>query len=727
MSIEELERQNAELRQQNAELTVANGKLQNQVKLMQTIFDNLSEGVVAANLKGEFLLANPVAEEIAGMGPIEGSPDKWSEIYGTFYSDKTTLIPSTELPLYKAMQGEVTDDVKLFIRNKNRPDGVFYNVSGRPLFDETGDLIGGVITMRNITKLETVTHQLETAVNELQAQNELMNAIFNAIGDGIIVVDKEGRYTLFNERAGRIVGQEVGDIYTAQAPERLGLFRPDMQELFPVDELPLVRALRGEKADNVEIWIRNSQLPEGMDISISASPIYDENGSVSGGVAIIRDIMEIKASETQLIAINDQLAAQTQLFQSIFSNISDGVIVADETGSVIMTNPHARRVMGGRSGPEEIMVSPDEWLGEYSFFYPDGSTPFPIEEMPLLNAIQGKSVDNVEMLVKGPMVPDGVYINTSSRPLRDSDGNQSGGVAVFQDITDRIRREEALAQAFAQGRLEIIDTILHNIGNAINSVAVGIDTIHHQLTNDQLMPRLTALANALEHHQDNFSDYIKNDPQGQKVLPFILALSDDYNAVGREWKQIVHRIRDRTRHIVDIIRTQNSYNITSGTRKDINLAAAISDALKILQDSIDKRDIHIEIDTDKVSEEIRIQESQFHQMLVNIIKNAIEAIDELAESGEHSEAPRIQCRAYIDGDFFYLDITDSGIGIAPEHVHKIFSAGFTTKVQGNGLGLHSSANFVIGSGGRIQALSEGKGKGATIRIMFQCSTVYDQS
>ena len=724
MSIEELKRENAELK-------AANLKLQNRVRLMQTIFDSLSEGVVATLLDGDFLIANPVAQDIAGMGPTGETPEKWDEIYGTFYPDKTTIVPSAELPLYKAMQGEVTNDVKLFIRNKNRPDGVFYSVSGRPLFDETGNLIGGVIAMRNTTELEELTNELQTTVKELRAQNELMNAIFNAISDGIIVADKEGRYTLFNERAGRVVGQEVGNIYTTAAPERLGLFRPDMQELFPVDELPLVRALHGEKPNNVEIWIRNPQLPGGLDVSISARPIYDENGAVSGGVAIIRDITAIKASEAQLIAINDQLAAQTQLFQSIFSNISDGVIVADETGAVIMANPYAMQVMGvstnlSRNTPE-VMMEFDEWRDEYGFFYSDAVTPFPIEELPLMAAIQGKSVDDLEMFIKGPEVPDGLHISTSSRPLLDSDGNQSGGVAVFRDITYRIEREEALARAFAQGRLEIIDTILHNIGNAINSVAVGIDTIHHQLTNDQLTPRFNALANALEQHQENFGDYIKNDPQGQKVLPFILTLAADYNVVGQEWMQIVQRIRDRTRHIVDIIRTQNSYNITSGTRKDVNLTAAISDAIKILQDSIDKRNIQIEIDVDNVPEEIRIQESQFHQMLVNIVKNAIEAIDELAESGEPSEAPRIQFRAYINDDFFCLDITDSGIGIAPEHINKIFSAGFTTKAHGNGLGLHSSANFVIGSGGKIQAFSEEKGKGTTIRIMFQCSSVYRHS
>ena len=207
------------------------------------------------------------------------------------------------------------------------------------------------------------------------------------------------------------------------------------------------------------------------------------------------------------------------------------------------------------------------------------------------------------------------------------------------------------------------------------------------------------------------------------MLPFLLTLSRDFSTSDEKLRQTVERIRNRTGHIVDIIRTQNSYQGTSTTLKDVNLVVTISDAIKMLQDSIDKRQIHIEIDCDNAPEEIRIQESQFHQMLVNLIKNSIEAIDEFAKSGELTEVPRIQIRAYMDDEFLCIDITDNGIGIAPEDISKIFSAGFTTKEGGSGLGLHSSANFVISSGGKIQPFSEGKGKGTTVRLMLRHSTI----
>ena len=712
-----------ELEQIREQLKATVNELQTQNTLMDVVFNSISDGVIVANTEGEFLLFNPFAEEIVGIGAVEETPEEWTDVYGTFEPDKVTPIPGTELPLSKAIRGEITNNVEVFIRNQNRPEGVFISVSGRPLYDKTGDLIGGVIAFHDVSQLKKDQEQLEAVVSDLQTQNSLMDAVFHSISDGIIVANNQGKYVLFNETVKNIVGQDIEDVHISQASERFGLFHPESQEPYPTDELPLSLALRGKRADNIEILIRNSQLPEEMNVSISARPVYDEMGIVNGAVAAIYDVTTIRMTEKRLQIANDQLKVQTQLLQSIFNGISDGVVVTGETSNVIMANVSARRMLGVLP----FLKSSDEWFKPDLYFYPDKVTPIPLEEHPLFQAIQGKSTNNVEMFIQNEEVSDGIYVRVSGSPLQDREGNWTGGVAVFHDMTDRIKTEEALAQAFAQGRLEVVDTILHNIGNAINSVSVGIDIIHHQLTHDKLTLRLSALAKVVEQHQDDFSDYVKNDPQGQQVLPFLLTLAHDFTVVKEQWTATVQRIKDRSGHIVDIIRAQNSYNLTSGTHKDISLTAAISGAVRILQDSIDKRQIRIDIDCGSVPQEIRIQESQFHQMLVNLIKNSIEAIDELAESREGDEVPRIRFRAYIDGDFLCLDITDSGIGIPAENINKIFSSGFTTKKQGTGLGLHSSANFVISSGGKIQALSEGKGKGTTIQIKFRGDAIYQNA
>ena len=459
---------------------------------------------------------------------------------------------------------------------------------------------------------------------------------------------------------------------------------------------------------------------ENAELKAANAELARENAELKAAHLELEDqVKRMQETEAQLEMTNGQLKLQTQFLHSIFHSISDGVVVAGETSNIIMANLNAKRILGAIP----FLKSSDEWFKPDLYFYPDRVTPFPMEKHPIFEAIWGKSTDGIEMFIQTDENREGTYASVSGRPLRGDGGNWKGGVAVFHDITERVKSQEALAQAFEQGRLEVVDTILHNIGNAINSVAVGIDTIDHELTNDRLTPRLIALAETIKAHQNNLSDYITNDPQGQKIAPFILTLATDFSAAKQELHHTVQRVKDRARHIVDIIRTQNSYQETSGTHKDVNLATAISDATKLLQDSIAKRQIRIQIDCEKAPPEIRIQESQFHQMLVNLIKNSVEAIDALAAAGERNELPHIACRAYIEGDFLVIDITDNGIGIAQEDLKRVFSAGFTTKAYGSGLGLHSSANFVISCGGKIEAFSEGKGKGTTIRTMFHHASV----
>ena len=118
-----------------------------------------------------------------------------------------------------------------------------------------------------------------------------------------------------------------------------------------------------------------------------------------------------------------------------------------------------------------------------------------------------------------------------------------------------------------------------------------------------------------------------------------------------------------------------------------------------------------------------MQESRFQQMLVNLLKNAMEAIDERAALPENDPGwqPAIRLIAYRpeEDGFLVIDIIDNGIGIEPSRFRSVFNAGYTTKKNGSGLGLHSAANFVIGSGGRIQPLSDGIGHGTTIRVRLR--------
>ena len=399
--------------------------------------------------------------------------------------------------------------------------------------------------------------------------------------------------------------------------------------------------------------------------------------------------------------------------RAIFDSISDGVIVADEQGNLTF-NQSAERIIGGKV--ETVLEQRTE---EYSIFYPDKVTPVPTEELPLVRALRGEATDEMEMFIRTTANPEGVYISTNGRPIASPGTTARGGVVVFRDVTERVRAEEALAQAFAQGRLEVMDTILHNIGNAINSVAIGIGTLKAELANNPLIERLAALSETVKAHAGDWGDYVQHDPQGQQVRPFLLALAADFVEQNRELIRTVERVNSQTSHIVDIVRAQRGFDSKAMTSKDVNLRQAILGALKIVQDSFASRGIQTHVDCGNAPEEVRIQETQFNQMLVNLLKNAMEAIDELKKSGGLKGQPRIEIRACIQQEFLVLEVQDNGIGIEQKNLKAIFGAGYTTKQEGSGLGLHSAANFVTDSGGKIQPLSDGYGTGTTMRVSLR--------
>ena len=431
-------------------------------------------------------------------------------------------------------------------------------------------------------------------------------------------------------------------------------------------------------------------------------------------------LTQVREAEGRLEQAAAEMQGRNELLEAVVNSIGDGVIVVDEQGKSTIFNPSAERILGHRA----LDVSTERWTDHYDIFYPDGETRVPREELPLVRSIsRDESIDDQDLFVRCEHRPEGVYLRASARPLWNNAGSVRGGVATFRDVTEQMMAQDALMQAFAQGRLEIVDTILHNIGNAINSVTTGIETVHRTLADDPSLRRLRALADAVKAHRDDWIDYIKNDSQGRKVMPFLIALAEDFASRNEELVKTVGRVKDRANHIADIIRTQDMPSNSKIERVDVNLRTAFADAVGVLEDSLRKRSVRIDIDCEYAPKEIRIQKSRFHQMIVNLTKNAMEAIDDLTASGGLTETPSIRLRAYVEGDSLKLEVSDNGIGIAGTNPRILFTAGYTTKKSGSGLGLHSTANFIIGMGGQIRPLSEGIGKGTTMLVTLPLSSV----
>ena len=386
-------------------------ELQHQNQLMETVFNNISDGIIVINPNGSVLLTNPGAERIFGMPPQEINPSEWSETYGIFYSDQKTHIRPDQMPVIQALQGKVLEEEEFFIRNQEKPDGVYARGRAIPLFDSNQEIRGSVAIIRDITQDKIAAAQLEQTINELQHQNQLTDAIFNNISDGIVVTDEKGNFLLVNPSAERIVGIGETETIPDEWSETYGTFYPDQVTPFPSDQLPLVHAMQGRATEAVDLFIRNAANPDGSFINVHGKPLLDPENEVKGGVIVFRDVTRIKHTEARLEQTISELEDQAQLMDTIFDNMSDGVVVADDKGQYIMANPAAEKMIGQNF--ENLNLS--QASEQYGLFKSTTDSLFPADRLPLALAIEGKVTNNVEMRVNSEQLPQTNYVSVNGR------------------------------------------------------------------------------------------------------------------------------------------------------------------------------------------------------------------------------------------------------------------------------------------------------------------------
>jgi signal transduction histidine kinase len=141
--------------------------LEAQQRMLQSVLDSMAEGLVAADEQGKFILWNPAAERIVGLGPTDMSPERWTLHYGVYRPDTVTPFPPEQNPLLLAVRGQSTA-TEMFLRNRALGDGIWIEANANPLKDKDGVLQGGVIAFRDITQRKTSEREIRKLNGELE-------------------------------------------------------------------------------------------------------------------------------------------------------------------------------------------------------------------------------------------------------------------------------------------------------------------------------------------------------------------------------------------------------------------------------------------------------------------------------------------------------------------------------------------------------------------------------
>lgn len=201
----------------------------------------------------------------------------------------------------------------------------------------------------------------------------------------------------------------------------------------------------------------------------------------------------VESATAELVAEQTEAGRQARMVQAVLDSISDGVAVVGPDGRFLMDNPAARAILGRAEAPAG---EPETWQQHFGLYLPDGVTPFPAEELPLVRALAGESADFVEMMVCNATYPDGRVISVSARPIDTARGRR-GAVAVFHDITERKRVETelrgfagvvahdlkaplTLVSAYAELATEALDELAGSVaGDALDRARRGTAKVLH--------------------------------------------------------------------------------------------------------------------------------------------------------------------------------------------------------------------------------------------------------
>lgn len=143
--------------------------------------------------------------------------------------------------------------------------------------------------------------KLKAALEEVAAKSAFLQAILSSMDDSVVATDHAGNIILFNEAAERLIGPVQANLDLDEASRAYGLFLPDQRTPCPMEQIPLVRAQRGERVKQMELFVRGpGHADAGRWHSVNASPVVDASGVVRGAVTVGRDVTKLKAVQLEL-------------------------------------------------------------------------------------------------------------------------------------------------------------------------------------------------------------------------------------------------------------------------------------------------------------------------------------------------------------------------------------------------------------------------------------------
>jgi PAS domain S-box-containing protein len=406
-----------------------------------------------------------------------------------------------------------------------------------------------------------------------------------------------------------------------------------------------------------------------------------------------------------------------EFLHSAVAQTPSGILIADAPDVTIrLANDAALAIRGGNPA-DLIDINVSQLADRWQIFRENG-TPYPSEHLPLSRAVlHGEKIQDEELIIRDESGNDR-WVSASAAPILNRHKQITAGIVVFQDITERKQAEVDLEETHQEllkvtrlaGMSEIATGVLHNVGNVLNSVNVSANLISSKIRKSRVT-ELKKAGDIIAEHEEDMAEFVTEHPQGKHMANYMIEIGKHLVDEQEEMCDDLEGLRKNIEHIKEIVSMQQTYARVSRITEEISPLEMLEDALEMRSASFGRHGIEVVREYAEVPN-IMAERHKLVQIFVNLVGNAKHAI-----SDYHGSGGTLTLRlGLIDENRILFEVTDNGIGISEENLTKVFNYGFTTKKNGHGFGLHSSALAAKEMGGILSVRSEGKGTGATFAL-----------
>lgn len=468
---------------------------------------------------------------------------------------------------------------------------------------------------------------------------ELNLLIDGAAGYAIYMLDPQGNVTIWNKGAERLKGWSESEV----VGQHCALFYPQAAVARGKPLHDLERARREGRFEEEEWRLRKNGSEFLAHVTMTA--LYDRNGKLKGFGKVIRDVTEERATERKL-------GASASHFRSILATVPDAMVVIDEAGKMLSFSKAAERLFGYTEA--EVVGSNVSCL-------------MPSPDRDLHDSYLRRYLETGERRIIGTgRVVTGLKRDGTVFPMELAVGEAvSDGDRVFTGFVRDLTQKQAAEQRMDELRSDLVHAA------RISAMGTMASTLAHELNQP-----ITAVANFVSGVRNLLAD---NNPDDRAMIDE--GLAEAYDEALRAGG-IVRRLRE--------------FVARGDVEKSVeDLHDLVDDASKLALIGAREKGVEARFQLDPVVRDVLVDKIQIQQVLINLMRNAIEAM-------AHCPTRLLTVSSIPAEDgFLRVTVADTGPGVAPDIADNLFRAFNSTKSGGLGLGLSICRTIVEANGGRI--------------------------